>query len=99
MNRVSMLDIVVDGSFSMSSLETICDAARKLSVADRLQLLTTLWGELSEDEQSSELSREFQAELNRRIDESKRHPDEGRPWREVLAELRCREHATGHPAT
>ena len=75
--------------------ETVRDAARALTVADRLQLVGSLWNEISAEPAIAELSAEFLAELDRRIQHAEDSPAAGRPWRDVMTELRAHQHATG----
>lgn len=79
--------------------ETVRDVARTLTVADRLLLVETLWEEIAEEPALAELSLEFLAELDRRIQNAEDSPNAGQPWRDVLTELRAKNHASGRPAT
>jgi putative addiction module component (TIGR02574 family) len=60
-----------------------------LTPEQRLQLIGELWDSLS-DEDLGPISPELAAELDRRVAEMEANPTAGRPWEEVLAELRER---------
>lgn len=68
--------------------ETVRDAARTLTVEDRLHLVEALWEEIADEPALEELSPEFLVELDRRIENAENSPEAGRPWRDVLMELR-----------
>lgn len=57
-----------------------------LTPAERIQLAEELWDSL-EPEHLPPLDGETAAELDRRLEELRRHPDRGRPWQEVLREI------------
>jgi putative addiction module component (TIGR02574 family) len=79
--------------------QTMRDAARTLTVNDRLLLVEALWEEIADEPALEDLSPEFVAELDRRIQNAENSPDAGRPWRDVLMELRAADHASRRPAT
>ena len=60
-----------------------------LTPDERLQLIEELWDSLTPQE-AAPLSRELADELDRRIGEMQPDPLAGRPWEEVLPDLRKR---------
>jgi putative addiction module component (TIGR02574 family) len=60
----------------------------RLSVAERLDLIEQIWDSLPEDVAPDEVPELHLAELVRRREEADTQPGLGRPWREVLDELR-----------
>jgi putative addiction module component (TIGR02574 family) len=61
--------------------------ARKLSVAERIELAEAIWDTVAEDAGAIPLPEEHRAELDRRLAELEAAPDAGRPWEEVRARL------------
>jgi putative addiction module component (TIGR02574 family) len=62
----------------------------QLSVRERLELIDQLWDSLPESVAPQDVPERHLAELAKRRAEADARPGEGRPWREVLAELRSR---------
>ena len=62
---------------------------RKLSVAERLELVGDLWDSIAEEapDQAFPITADIGAELDRRIAEADARPEAGRPWEEVRARL------------
>jgi putative addiction module component (TIGR02574 family) len=61
----------------------------KLSVRERLELIEQIWDSLPETVEVDEVPEWHLAELARRRAEAHARPGEGRPWREVLKDLRA----------
>jgi len=61
--------------------------ARKLSVAERIELAEAIWDTVAEDAGAIPLPEEHRAELDRRLAELEAAPDAGRSWEEVRARL------------
>lgn len=57
----------------------------KLSVAERLELIETLWDSLPEQVNAGEIPDWHLAELAKRRADADANPGLGRPWRECLA--------------
>ncbi|MEJ0000384.1 MAG: addiction module protein [Verrucomicrobiota bacterium] len=55
----------------------------QLSVAERIQLAEDIWDSIATAPEQMILTDAQRAELDRRLDDYHRHPDEGTPW-EVL---------------
>jgi len=65
------------------------EALRRLSIAERLQLVEDLWDSIAQDspDEAMPLTPELAAELDRRLKEHERDPAAGRPWPEVRTEI------------
>jgi putative addiction module component (TIGR02574 family) len=61
--------------------------ARKLSVAERIELAEAIWDTVAEEADAIPLSDELRAELDRRLADMESDPDAGSPWEEVRARL------------
>jgi len=59
----------------------------KLSVEERLSLVSTIWESIAEDPSALELTDAQKAELDRRLDDLEKNPDTGSPWPEVKARI------------
>ena len=62
----------------------------KLSVEERLSLVTTIWDSIAADPEALELTDTQKAELDRRLEDLERNPDAGSPWPEVKARILAR---------
>jgi putative addiction module component (TIGR02574 family) len=64
----------------------LTEAARKLSISDRILLVEEIWDTIAEENQAFELSDGQKEELDRRLDSpnGSRH---GRTWDEIKAEF------------
>jgi putative addiction module component (TIGR02574 family) len=60
----------------------------KLSPAERLRLIESLWNSLSEDPDAVPLTTDQREELDRRLDRIERDGGHGIPWEDVLKQLR-----------
>lgn len=65
------------------------DALRRLSVAERLQLVEDLWDSIAQDspDEALPLTPELAAELDRRLAEHERDPAASRSWADVHAQI------------
>ena len=61
-----------------------------LSVSERIQLVEDIWDSIAEVPEEVSINDEFRAELDRRLDEYHRNPDEGSPWGMVRERIRGR---------
>lgn len=61
------------------------DALRRLSVAERLQLVEDLWDSIAQEapDEAFPITRELVAELDRRLTEHEANPSAAIPWPEV----------------
>jgi putative addiction module component (TIGR02574 family) len=60
---------------------------RKLSVAERIQLVEDIWDSIAAEPQALSLTVEQREELDRRLADQEANPGAGRPWDEVKARL------------
>ena len=67
--------------------KTLLEQARSLPAAERLQLAQELWESLLDSGHEPELTPQQAAELDRRLEEHRRHPDDVIPWEDVKADL------------
>ena len=63
---------------------------KKLSVPVRIELIGKIWDSIDDDKKPVMLSPAQGAELDRRLEEHRRNPDDAIPWEEVKAGLRSR---------
>jgi putative addiction module component (TIGR02574 family) len=56
-----------------------------LTPAERLSLIDDLWESLS-DEEALPISPSLGRELDRRVEEAQRSPEEGRPWEAIRSD-------------
>jgi putative addiction module component (TIGR02574 family) len=66
---------------------TTVEQLRELSVEARLQIVGELWDSIAEDCSSLKLTLAQVAELDRRLDEVEKNPNEGQTWEEVRADI------------
>ncbi|CAA9337693.1 MAG: hypothetical protein AVDCRST_MAG68-3449 [uncultured Gemmatimonadetes bacterium] len=59
----------------------------KLSVAERLQLIESIWDSIAAEPDAVPLTDEVREELDRRLAEAAANPGVGRSWAEVKAGL------------
>jgi putative addiction module component (TIGR02574 family) len=62
----------------------LTEAARKLSISDRILLVEEIWDTIAEENQAFELSDAQKEELDRRLDSPN---GQGRTWDEIKAEF------------
>ena len=67
--------------------QTALAAVESLPVADRVRLVEEVWDRLPPSEGPFVLTDELKAELDRRIEELDRHPEDSVPWEDVYKEL------------
>ena len=61
-----------------------------LNTEERLRLIERLWDSLSAKPESVPVTKEQQAELERRLDEIDAGDTEGIPWEEVMSRVQAR---------
>lgn len=69
---------------------TTVDQLRELPVEDRLQIVGDLWDSIAEDSSTIKLTPAQISELDRRLDDLEKNPNEGRAWDEVRADIEKR---------
>jgi putative addiction module component (TIGR02574 family) len=77
----------------MSIVNTaLLDEARRLSVDERIELVTAIWDMVAEDADSSSLpvSDSHRLELDLRLNDRETNPEAESPWSEVADRLRKR---------
>lgn len=62
----------------------------RLSMAERIQLVTDIWDSVAEVPESVPLTDEQKAELDQRLNAYHQNPDEGSPWEIVRERIRGR---------
>jgi putative addiction module component (TIGR02574 family) len=65
----------------------LTEAARKLSIADRITLVEEIWDTIAEENQAFELTDAQKIELDRRLESSRAIPGQGRIWEEIKSEF------------
>jgi putative addiction module component (TIGR02574 family) len=59
----------------------------EMSVSDRLDLIDLIWSTISEHPESLHVSEELGAELDRRIEAYRRHPELSESWDQLRTRL------------
>jgi putative addiction module component (TIGR02574 family) len=65
----------------------LTEAAKKLSIPDRIVLVEEIWDTIAEENQAFELTHSQKRELDRRLEIAKCNPGQGRTWEEIKAEF------------
>lgn len=65
----------------------LTQAARKLSIADRILLVEEIWDTIAEENLAFELTEAQRQEIDRRLASVKANPGQGRTWDEIKAEF------------
>ncbi len=60
----------------------------QLSVSDRLELIEQIWNSLPDQVAAEDVPEWHLGELSRRRAEAEAHPGFGKPWREVMDDIR-----------
>ena len=70
----------------------LLEEAKRLSVEERVELVTAIWDTVAEDATAASLpvSNEHRRELDRRLEDRKQNPDSESPWTDVVERLRNR---------
>ncbi|MGH9969016.1 MAG: addiction module protein [Pyrinomonadaceae bacterium] len=72
----------------MSNMQSeLTEAAKKLSVRDRIVLVEEIWDTIAEENQAFELTDAQKRELDRRLDSASGNFGQGRTWDEIKAEF------------
>ncbi|MGH9927657.1 MAG: addiction module protein [Pyrinomonadaceae bacterium] len=58
----------------------ITEAAKKLSISDRILLVEEIWDTIAEENQAFELTDAQKREFDRRLDSFRSNPGQGRTW-------------------
>ena len=65
----------------------LTEAAKKLSIADRILLVEEIWDTIAAENEAFDLSDAQKDELDRRLASVKSNPARGRTWEEIKAEF------------
>jgi len=70
----------------------LLEEAGRLSVDERIELVTAIWDTVTEDasQESLPLSEPHRLKLDRRVEDRRQDPDAEPPWSEVAERLRSR---------
>lgn len=79
-----------DPIYSTSDMSELLEEALKLPDAERRKLADDIYDSLAAPQDELYLTPEQEAELQRRIDEHEKHPEDAIPWEEVWERLRNR---------
>ena len=79
----------VGGCFDiMTAMQSeLTEAAKKLSIPDRILLVEEIWDTIAEENQAFELTDTQKRELDRRLESTRGNPGKGRTWEEIKAEF------------
>ncbi|HYW73560.1 MAG TPA: addiction module protein [Pyrinomonadaceae bacterium] len=65
----------------------LTEAAKKLSISDRILLVEQIWDSIAEENEAFDLSDEQKEELDRRLNSPRNGSRQGRTWSEIRAEF------------
>lgn len=65
----------------------LTDAAKKLSIPDRILLVEEIWDTIAEENEAFDLTDSQKRELDRRLELLKSKARQGRTWEEIKAEF------------
>lgn len=65
----------------------LTEEAKKLSIAERINLVEEIWDSIAEENGCFELSESQKEELDRRLESYRRNPARGRTWEEIKSEF------------
>lgn len=65
----------------------LTEEARKLSIAERIDLVEEIWDSIAEENGCFELSEAQKQELDRRLESFRANPSRGRTWEEIRSEF------------
>lgn len=74
----------------MTEVETLLEAARKLSPNDKLRLVQDLWDIVAEEPKDLPVPKGVLEEVQRREEHLRQHPESALPWDEVVSRVRTR---------
>jgi len=65
----------------------LTEQAKKLSIAERINLVEEIWDSIAEENGCFELSEAQKEELDRRLESFRANPSQGRTWEEIKTEF------------
>ena len=68
-------------------LSNLTEEAKKLSIAERIDLVEAIWDSIAEDNGCFELSEAQKQDLDRRLEAFRANPSRGRTWEEIKSEF------------
>ena len=68
-------------------LSNLTEEAKKLSIAERIDLVEAIWDSIAEDNGCLELSEAQKQELDRRLEAFRANPSRGRTWEKIKSEF------------
>lgn len=71
-------------------MSVLLEEALKLPIDERRKLADDIYDSIDSSQDDFRLTLEQEAELQRRIDEHEKHPEDAIPWEEVWERLRTR---------
>ena len=71
----------------MASVKISKEELRRLSVAERIQLVDEIWDSILSEDHEVPLTEAQRRELDRRLQEYAKDPAAGRPWEDVRKSL------------
>ncbi len=74
-------------AYSVAMNATLLETAKKLPLAERVELAEALWEDIAAEGYEPPITPAQAAELDRRLEEHRRHPEAGVPWEQVEAGL------------
>jgi putative addiction module component (TIGR02574 family) len=72
------------------SVETLLKEVKGLPLEQRIEFVQRAWDDLAQEGFDPDLTPEELAELERRAEELRQHPERGIPWEQVKAEIKQR---------
>ena len=79
-----------DPIYSNSDMSVLLEQALKLPIPERQKLADDIYDSIDASADSFSLTPEQEAELARRIEDHRLHPEDAIPWEQVLAEALAR---------
>lgn len=65
----------------------LTEEAKKLSIAERINLVEEIWDSIAEENGCFELSDAQKQELDRRLESFRESPSKGKTWEEIKSEF------------
>ena len=65
----------------------LTEEAKKLSIAERINLVEEIWDSIAEENGCFDLSEAQKQELDRRLESFRVNPSRGRTWEEIKSEF------------
>jgi putative addiction module component (TIGR02574 family) len=65
----------------------LTEEAKKLSIAERINLVEEIWDSIAEENGCFELTEAQKEELDRRLESFRDDPSQGRTWEEIRTEF------------